>query len=82
MISCPDDYLTRSSLDLSYQNLTEVLDWVNKCKSLKVLYLDNNQLTSVPDFIELKSLEILDLRHNKLKSVLDFTELKSLEILG
>ncbi|MCJ7651770.1 MAG: leucine-rich repeat domain-containing protein, partial [Candidatus Lokiarchaeota archaeon] len=54
-------------LDLSYNRLTSLPEYICDFKSLKSLYLSANQLTHLPDCIHnLKSLEFIDLRDNKL----------------
>lgn len=56
-------------LDLSYQNLTEVPARALN-PEIETLILDNNQLTSLPQWIgQLKKLKILSLRNNHFKQL-------------
>jgi len=57
-------------LDLSYNQLTTLPDWLEQFTSLGNLLLNNNQLTSLPDGLgKLTQLHILQLDYNQLTSL-------------
>lgn len=55
-------------LDLSFNSLTSIPASINSCANLQEIWINNNQLTSLPDLSNL-SLARLDVSHNKLTSI-------------
>lgn len=76
--------LNLTSLDLSGNNIKELNDiqFLNECRGLKKLFLDDNKLSSVNDFPStLEKLTTLSLRNNCI-SLLKLPKLASLEHLN
>ncbi|KAM6956180.1 leucine-rich repeat-containing protein 27-like [Aplochiton taeniatus] len=65
------EYVASDTLYLSRKGLREVVDCVLKNTILKNLYLEGNQISSLPDslFTSLPNLEWLDLRYNQITSL-------------
>ena len=55
-------------LDLSFNSLTSLPVSINSCTKLEEVWVNNNQLTSLPDLSAL-SLARLDVSHNKLTNI-------------
>ena len=43
----PEDYESITTLDISYENLTELPSWVSECKNLEILDCSNNDITQI-----------------------------------
>ena len=43
----PENYNSITTLDISYENLTELPSWVSECKNLKILNCSNNNITQI-----------------------------------
>lgn len=73
-----------SKLDLSNRNLTEIPDFVFKCRNLKRLILSNNNIREIPlELIGLKYLKSLDLSGNQITQIFAKTfDLTSLQVLN
>ncbi|CAH0389384.1 unnamed protein product [Bemisia tabaci] len=59
-------------LDVSYNELDELPDWVGDCPHLATLFASNNRLSSLPAYLfcgEMRSLETLQLSFNQLTSL-------------
>ncbi|XP_073988528.1 PH domain leucine-rich repeat protein phosphatase isoform X3 [Rhodnius prolixus] len=59
-------------LDISYNKLTSLPDWLGACHHLRTLFASHNQLVSLPDHLfcsELSCLQTLQLSFNSLKSL-------------
>jgi len=57
-------------MDLSYQNLKFISQSILALSNIRELFLNNNELTTIPDGIsELHALEKLNLSHNKLSNI-------------
>ena len=69
-------------LNLSWNNFTELPEWIGELKSLEELNLWGNKLESLPESINaLSSLKVLKLNYNKYNEKLPKL-LKDLEIGG
>lgn len=73
-----------SNIDLSSQGLTEIPDFVFKCRNLKSLNLSKNKIKEVPlALVKLKYLKKLDLSDNLISQIFAKTfDLASLQILN
>lgn len=59
-------------LDVSYNNLTVLPEWLSGCYELRILFANNNELKSLPDHLfcsERGSLHTLQLGYNKLTTL-------------
>jgi len=74
---------TVTTLDLSFQNLFCIPEYIFKLKSLEILKLDNNMISTVPSSISnLSNLKILNLSSNKLQTLpRELAEMQSLQKL-
>ena len=55
-------------LDISWNDLTELPDWINECINLQELHCDNNKLKKLPTTLP-NSLQKLHCNHNELKEL-------------
>jgi len=72
-----------TELNLSYQNLTSIPEYIFKMKNLEILKLDNNLISTVPSAIaNLSHLKVLILSSNKIQELpRELAEMKSLQKL-
>jgi len=72
-----------TELNLSYQNLSSIPEYVFKMKNLEILKLDNNLISTVPSSIaNLSHLKVLILSSNKIQTLpRELAEMKSLQKL-
>ncbi|KAG6452536.1 hypothetical protein O3G_MSEX007684 [Manduca sexta] len=67
-------------IDVSYNKLTLLPQWLSGCSDLTTLHACNNQLTSLPEHLfcsELSSLSNLHLAHNKISSMPSMPRLRA-----
>ncbi|XP_050362366.1 protein phosphatase PHLPP-like protein [Nymphalis io] len=67
-------------IDVSYNKLSSLPQWLSGCSDLTKLYASNNQLTSLPEHLfcsELSSLSHLHLAHNKITNFPSMPRLRS-----
>lgn len=74
-------------LDISYNDLNDVPNFIEKLINLETLHLSGNNISSIPEYIgKLKNLKMLNLHSNKLQnlplSIESLTNLKHLYITG
>lgn len=76
------NHLEVTNLNLNDNEIEEIPDWIIALQNLKVLYLNNNQLTNFEILCELPQLEVLHLNENQIKAIPErISQLKNLKRL-
>lgn len=58
-----------TNINLSDNEIERIPDWITELQELKVLYLNNNQITNIEKLCELPKLEVLQLNDNHIQCI-------------
>ncbi len=58
-----------TNINLNDNEIERIPDWITELKELKVLYLNNNQITNIEKLCELPKLEVLQLNENQIRYI-------------